>query len=94
MPKHPDPTPLIFMGQVYYEMKDYPAAIKQMEAGIDEATQRNVEVRENWWQLLAYLYFEEDRSDDVIRVLENLIREYPKDEYKQRLDKLRNSDNA
>ena len=32
---NPGPAPHIFMGQVYYQMKDYPSAILQIEKGID-----------------------------------------------------------
>lgn len=83
--ENPGPIPLVFMGQVFYQLKDYPAAITKMEAGIHMAQQRDVEIKENWWALLNYLYYEQERWNDVIRVLEILNRDFPKAEYASRL---------
>ena len=57
---NPGPDPRIFMGQVYYQMKDYDKAIVQMELGIDIAKERNMDIKENWWQLINFLYFEKE----------------------------------
>lgn len=38
---NPSPAPYIFMGQVYYQMKDYPSAIGQIEQGIQVAQERS-----------------------------------------------------
>ena len=42
---NPGPEPRIFMGQVYYQMKDYPSAIKQLISGIDMARERGLRSR-------------------------------------------------
>lgn len=85
----PGPTPLIFMAQTYYQLNDYPAAIERLEAGLEEAKHRNHEIKENWWALLAYLYYEETRWSDVISVLEILNEEFPGKKYKARLQGVR-----
>jgi tetratricopeptide (TPR) repeat protein len=78
---NPGPEPHIFMGQVYYQMKDWNNAIKQIELGIDIARTRNTAIKENWWQLLRYLYFEKEDWGKVLEILEILVRDFPKREY-------------
>ncbi|MCZ6890462.1 MAG: tetratricopeptide repeat protein [Gammaproteobacteria bacterium] len=78
---NPGPEPHIFMGQVYYQMEDYGSAIVQIETGIQVAQDRDRAVKENWWQLLRYLYFESEDWDKVLDILEILVRDFPKREY-------------
>ena len=82
---NPGPEPRIFMGQVYYQMKDYPSAIKMMIAGIDLAKERGLTIKENWWQLLNFLYYEQENIPKVIETLEILVRDFPKRDYWVRL---------
>ena len=78
----PGPNPRYFMGQVYYAMKDYPGATKQIELAITMAEERNMlPIKENWWQLLRFLYFEQDNWDRVLEILHVLGRDYPKRDY-------------
>lgn len=79
--ENPGPDPHIFMGQVYYQMKNYRAAIPQIEKGIDIARTRGTPVKENWWQLLRYLYYELENYPKVIEILEIMVADYPKREY-------------
>jgi tetratricopeptide (TPR) repeat protein len=78
---NPGPDPHIFMGQVYYQMKDYRNAIPQIQKGISIAQERGTLVRENWWQLLRYLYYEQENNPKVIEILEILVEDFPKREY-------------
>ncbi len=78
---NPGPDPHIFMGQVYYQMKDYRSAIPQIQKGISIAQERGTLVRENWWQLLRYLYYEQENNPKVIEILEILVEDFPKREY-------------
>jgi tetratricopeptide (TPR) repeat protein len=82
---NPGADPHIFMGQVYYQMKNYPAAIDQIETGIRIAKEREVAIKENWWGLLNYLYFEQENWPRVLEILEILVREFPKRDYWIRL---------
>jgi tetratricopeptide (TPR) repeat protein len=82
---NPGADPHIFMGQVYYQMKDYPKAIQQIELGISIAKERNQPVKENWWALLNYLYYEQENWPKVIEILEIMVTDYPKREYWIRL---------
>lgn len=83
--QNPGHDPHIFMGQVYYQMQDYRAAIEQIETGIRIARERGAEVREQWWALLNFLYFEQENWPKVLEILEILVRDFPKREYWIRL---------
>lgn len=82
---NPGPEPRIFMGQVYYQMKDFPKAIGQMQAGINMAKERGLTIKENWWQLINYLYYEQEDMEKVIETLEILVKDFPKRDYWIRL---------
>jgi tetratricopeptide (TPR) repeat protein len=78
---NPGPEPHVFMGQVYYQLKDYPNAIVEIRKGIQIAQERGTAVKENWWQLLQYLYYQKEDWPKCIEVLEILVRDFPKREY-------------
>ncbi len=78
---NPGPDAYIFMGQVYYQLQDFNNAIAQIERGISVARERGLIIRENWWQLLRYLHFELENWDEVINILEILVRDFPKRDY-------------
>lgn len=78
---NPGPEPRIFMGQVYYQMKDFGSAIEQIELGITLAQERGTKVKENWWQLANFLHYEKENWPRVLEILEILVKEFPKREY-------------
>lgn len=82
---NPGADPHIFMGQVYYQMKDFDSSIDQIETGIRIAKERDLTVKENWWALLNYLYYEKENWPKVLEILEILVRDYPKRDYWIRL---------
>ncbi len=82
---NPGPDPHIFMGQVYYQMKNFPKAIVQIEQGISKARERGTLVKENWWSLLNYLYYEQENWPKVLEILETLVKQFPKRDYWVRL---------
>ena len=83
--QNPGPEPHIFMGQVYYQMANYPSATQQIERGIAVAQGRGTPVKENWWALLNYLYYEQENWPKVLETLEILVRQFPKRDYWIRL---------
>ncbi len=82
---NPGPEPRHFMATVYYQMKDYAKSIVQMEMAVEIARERNTVIKENWWQLLNFLYFEREDWPRVIETLEILIKDFPKRDYWVRL---------
>ena len=82
---NPGADPHIFMGQVYYQMKDYDSSIDQIETGIRIAKERDLTIKENWWALLNFLYYEKENWPKVLEILEILVRDFPKRDYWIRL---------
>ena len=78
---NPGPDAYIFMGQIYYQLQDFPNSIERIERGIEVARERGLIIRENWYGLLRYLYFEQENWDKVIDILEILVRDFPKRDY-------------
>ena len=78
---NPGPDPRIFMGQVYYQMKEFGKAVEQIEMGISLAQERGTKVKENWWQLANFLHCEKENWPRVLEILEILVKEFPKREY-------------
>ncbi len=82
---NPGPDPYIFMGQVYYQMNNYPAAINEIEKGVKVSQDRNTPVKEQTWALLNYLYYEQENWPKTLETLHTLVKEYPKRDYWIRL---------
>jgi len=82
---NPGADPHIFMGQVYYQMQNFDAAIAQIEKGMAIARERKVDIKEQWLALLNYLYFEKEDWPKVFSTLEELVIKFPKREYWLRL---------
>ena len=82
---NPGPEPRIFMGQVYYQMKDYPNALTQIQNGIRIAQERGTKVKENWWALVAFLFYEKEDFQGYTDTMKILVRDFPKRDYWIRL---------
>ncbi|HEX7036951.1 MAG TPA: hypothetical protein VF210_14335 [Pseudomonadales bacterium] len=78
---NPGPDPHIFMGQVYYQMENFPAATEQIERGIALAKERQIPVKEQWLALLNFLYYEQEKWPKVLETLETLVTRFPKRQY-------------
>lgn len=74
-------APLVFMAQIHYRLNDSAAAIEPLERAIDLARRAGQPVKEDWWQLALHLYVELERWPAATRVLETLVRDFPKREY-------------
>ena len=82
---NPGPEPYIFLGQVYYQMQDFRNAIPQIEKGINVARERGTKIKENWYALLNYLYYERENWPKVLEILEIMVKNWPKRDYWYRL---------
>ena len=82
---NPGPEPRIFMGQVYYQMKDYSNALIQIQNGIKIALDRGTKVKENWWALVGFLYYEKEDFQGYTDTMKILVRDFPKRDYWIRL---------
>lgn len=79
--ENPGPEPRVFMGQVYYQMKDYANALVQLEMAISIAIERGMKPKENWWALVAYMYFEKEDWNSYIDTMKILVKDFPKTAY-------------
>lgn len=77
----PDTNVTFIKAIAYYELKEYQNALDAALRVEEIAREQGKEVKENWWYLQVVLYDELGRPDDVIRVLETLVVEFPKKQY-------------
>ena len=78
---NPGPDAHFYIAQIYYQMKDFDRAIERLETVVKVARDRCQQVRENWWTMLQFLYFEKENWPKVVEILEILVREFPKRAY-------------
>ena len=79
--ENPGPDAHFYIAQIYYQMKDYERAIERLETVVALSRERCQQVRENWWTMLQFLYFEQENWPKVIEILEILVKEFPKRAY-------------
>ena len=75
------PDAHFYVAQIYYQMQDFNGAIEELELVVRLARERDIRVREEWWTLLQYLYFDQENWPKVVEILEILVDEYPKRAY-------------
>jgi hypothetical protein len=71
----------VLFGQGYYSLKDYNRALQNMERAVAMYREQGKKPKEQWLQLLRYLYFEKGQPAKAVSVLEELVSLYPKHEY-------------
>ena len=79
--ENPGPDAHFYTAQIYYQMRDFPRAISSLELVVALSRERGIKVREQWWQMLQFLYFDQENWPKVIEVLEILVKDYPKRVY-------------
>lgn len=78
---NPGPQPYIFLAQAYYQLNDFKKVPGIVEQAMQVAKERDQEIQENWWLLERAAYYEVEDWDNVIRILEVLVRDFPKKDY-------------
>lgn len=77
----PDANVTFIKATAYYQLENYRESLRQALL-VEEITKAQEKtMRENWWYLQVVLYNELNDVDNVIRVLETLILNYPKKQY-------------
>lgn len=77
----PDPDVMYIKATVFYQLNQYDKALDvalEIER-VAKAQERTI--KESWWYLQVVLYNEMDAYQEVIPVLEKLIKHYPKKQY-------------
>lgn len=78
---NPGPDPYFFVAQIYYQIKNFANGIQCIETTIHLARERGLAVKESWWNMLKFMYYDQENWPKVQEILEILVRDYPKREY-------------
>lgn len=78
---NPSPQPYVFIGQVYFQMENFSKAVENIERAIEIAKATGVDIKENWWAMLRYFYYELKNLPKSIEILKILVRDFPKKDY-------------
>jgi tetratricopeptide (TPR) repeat protein len=77
----PSATSHVLLSQGYYQLKDYDNALAQVKIAIEMEESKGKLPKEQWYNLARFLYFERNDIDNTVRILEELVKFYPKDQY-------------
>ncbi|WP_405233339.1 tetratricopeptide repeat protein [Lentisalinibacter salinarum] len=78
---NPGPQAYVLLGQSYAQTEQYDLMIPQIEKAIEVARERDTEVREEWWNLLYYGYYQQNNFAKVKEILKILLANWPKKSY-------------
>lgn len=78
---NPAPENYILLAQNLYQVNRYPDMIEPIEKAIAEAQRREVEVREDWYVLLNFAYFQQEDYAKVRDIQKILLVNWPKKRY-------------
>ena len=82
---NPAPEPFILKAQVLYNLENYKAMIKPIETAMQVAESRGKPVKEDWWGLLNFAYFQDENFAKVRDIQKTLLMNWPKKRYWQQL---------
>ncbi|WP_066961152.1 lipopolysaccharide assembly protein LapB [Microbulbifer sp. Q7] len=71
--------------QAYHQVGNAKAAMADISKAISLYEQEGKTPKENWFQLQRYFYYEQSDYKNVAKVLEKLVKHYPKGEYYKQL---------
>lgn len=78
---NPGPQAYVLLGQSYAQTEQYDLMIPQIEKAIEVAREREMQIREEWWNLLYYGYYQQNNFAKVKDILKILLAEWPKKSY-------------
>jgi len=78
---NPGPTPFILYAQNLYQVSRYADMVKPIEKAMEIATKRNTEVKEDWYVLLNFAYFQQENYRKVRDIQKILLAHWPKKRY-------------
>jgi tetratricopeptide (TPR) repeat protein len=81
MTETPNAAAYVLLAQGYYQMKDYNAALTNVEKAISMYNEKGKLPKEQWYNLARFLYFEKNDINKTVDVLEILLTHYPKKQY-------------
>ena len=78
---NPAPEPYILQAQLFYNLDQYKNMIPAIETAMRIARERNKPVKEDWWNLLNFAYFQEENYAKVRDIQKTLLQNWPKARY-------------
>ncbi|MEM9404015.1 MAG: hypothetical protein AAGA44_16205 [Pseudomonadota bacterium] len=78
---NPAPEPYILYAQTLYQMERYADMVKPIETAMDVAVKREKEVKEDWYVLLNFAYFQQENYAKVRDIQKILLVTWPKKRY-------------
>jgi tetratricopeptide (TPR) repeat protein len=81
MEENPAPEPYILKAQILYNLNRYKEMIPAIEGGMQVAEARGKEVKEDWWNLLNFAYFQDENYRKVRDIQKILLQTWPKARY-------------
>ena len=69
---NPAPEPYVLRAQILYNLNRFAEMVKPIETAMDVARSRNLPVKEDWWGLLNFAYFQQEnyvKVRDIQKIL-------------------------
>ncbi len=78
---NPGPQPFILKAQIHYHLNEYQAMVAPIESAMQVARSRDLPVKEDWWGLLNFAYFQQENYTKVRDIQKILLETWPKKRY-------------
>jgi tetratricopeptide (TPR) repeat protein len=78
---NPGPEQFILKAQILYNLNRYKDMINPIETAMKVARERDSEVKEDWWNLLNFAYFQQEDYKKVRDIQKVLLQGWPKARY-------------
>jgi tetratricopeptide (TPR) repeat protein len=78
---NPAPEPFILQAQLFYNLNRYKEMIPAIENAMRVAKERDKPVKEDWWNLLNFAYFQQEDYRKVRDIQKTLLQNWPKARY-------------
>jgi len=78
---NPPPEPFILKAQILYNLNRYADMVAPIENAMEVARKRNKPVKEDWYNLLNFAYFQQEDYRQVRDIQKTLLQNWPKARY-------------
>lgn len=78
---NPAPEPFILKAQNLYQVQRYKEMVEPIETAMRIANERDKPVKEDWWNLLNFAYFQQENYTKVRDIQKILLQNWPKSRY-------------
>jgi tetratricopeptide (TPR) repeat protein len=78
---NPGPEPYVLYAQNLYQVDRYKDMVRPIETAMEIARKRNVAIKEDWYVLLNFAYFQQENFAQVRDIHKILLQNWPKKRY-------------